>query len=370
MNLMNEQIEYENLHKLNEEFEPLFREKFNLFLRKGWYILGEEVSAFEKAFAAYCGAPYALGVANGLNALEMGLAVLGLPPRSEVIVPSNTYIATILSIINTGHVPVLVEPDIHTCNIDPARIEEAITENTKVIMVVHLYGQACAMDKIMDIAGRHRLEVIEDCAQAHGAAFGGQQVGTFGRIGAYSFYPTKNLGALGDAGGIITSDQQLYEKLKALRNYGSEKKYHNKYTGYNSRLDELQAAFLNVKLPFLDKINAHKKQLAAIYHAGLCEAVVKPFTAAGADHVYHIYNIRTEKRDALKACLLSKGIHTEIHYPVAPHRQEAYQSYFQGQSFPLSEAIHASTLSLPISYSTSTAAVEKVVETVNAFFSN
>ena len=224
----NRMISYEKLNILNKEFQPLFQEKFKQFLDKGWYILGNEVKVFEENFSQYCGASYCIGVANGLDALLLGLQVFDFPKKSEIIVPSNTYIATILAIINSGHIPVLVEPDINTYNINPDLIEAKITSNTKAVMIVHLYGQICQMDKIMALANQYNLEVIEDCAQAHGTTFKGKKAGSFGNIGAFSFYPTKNLGALGDAGAITTSDFDLYEKLKALRNYGSEKKYYNK----------------------------------------------------------------------------------------------------------------------------------------------
>ena len=368
--LSNNMIHYENLSKLNKEFEVQFKVKFEQFLTKGWYILGSEVAEFEKNFAEYCGANYCVGVANGLDALELGLTALNLPAHAEIIVPSNTYIATILSIINAGHVPVLVEPDITTYNINPALIEEKITVNTKAIMVVHLYGQPAQMDQICKIAENYNLEVIEDCAQAHGATLNGKMMGTFGKIGAYSFYPTKNLGALGDAGAIITSDEKVYHHLKALRNYGSEKKYYNKYIGRNSRLDELQAAFLNAKLPALPRIIEHKRRLAQIYNEQLTNAVVKPKEIKGAFHVYHIYNIRTTRRDELKAYLFNEGIQTEIHYPVSPHHQEGYVELFRNEKYPISEEIHTSTLSLPISYSTSEADANYVTEKVNFFFRN
>ena len=361
-------IPYENLKASNAEFDIAFREKFSQFLEKGWYILGEEVSKFEEAFSSYCGAEYCIGVANGLDALELGLEVLDLPKGSEVIVPSNTYIATILAIINSGLIPVLVEPDILTYTINPALIEERITSKTKAIMVVHLYGQTAQMDQIMKIAHNHNLEIIEDCAQAHGATFKGQIAGTFGKIAAYSFYPTKNLGALGDGGAIITSDKNLYLKLKALRNYGSEKKYHNKFIGRNSRLDEIQAAFLNVKLPALKSINDHKRRIADIYSSILTNLVFKPIQAEFAYHTYHIYNIRSDRRDALQAYLLGNGISTEIHYPISPNNQEGYKLFFKGEKFPISEEIHTTTLSLPISYSTSEEDAYYVSEKINDFF--
>lgn len=361
-------IPYENLNILNREFESEFRKKLNVFIEKGWYILGDEVKLFEANFAKYCNAKYCIGVANGLDALELGLKVFDFAAKSEIIVPSNTYIATILAIINSGHIPVLVEPNIDTYNIAEDLIEERITKKTRAIMVTHLYGQIAQMDVICEIAKKYNLEIIEDCAQAHGATLNGKMVGTFGKIGAFSFYPTKNLGALGDAGAIITNDEKIYEKLKALRNYGSEKKYYNKFIGRNSRLDELQAAFLNVKLPFLNKINNHKRELAALYTFCLTDQVVKPIEIENSFHVYHIYNIRTPKRDELKRYLLDNGINTEIHYPLAPNKQEGYLEYFANILCPISEEIHCTTLSLPISYATSKEDVERVIEKINNFF--
>ncbi|MDQ6903976.1 MAG: DegT/DnrJ/EryC1/StrS family aminotransferase, partial [Bacteroidota bacterium] len=305
---------------------------------------------------------------NGLDALVLAITALNFPAKSEIIVPSNTYIATILSIINAGHVPILVEPDSRTCNIDPSLIQSKITSKTKAILVVHLYGQVAQMDEIGTIAKQYNLEIIEDCAQAHGATFRGKMVGTFGKIGAYSFYPTKNLGALGDAGAIITNDEALDKKIQALRNYGSEKKYHNKYIGFNSRLDELQAAFLNVKLPYLDRINKHKRELAALYNSQLNDQIIKPCEIQDSFGVYHIYNIRSNRRDELKSYLASNGILTEIHYPVSPNRQEGYIKYFNDQQFSVSEEIHNTTLSLPISYATSKEEVNIVIDMINKFY--
>lgn len=368
MNPTSDIITYENLAKLNKEFEPLFNSAFERFLSKGWYILGDEVKLFEENFANYCGGGFCVGVANGLDALELGIKVFDFPEKSEIIVPSNTYIATILAIINTGNIPVLVEPDIQTYNINPDLIEAKITDKTKAIMVVHLYGQAAQMDKICKLADKYKLEIIEDCAQAHGALFNNQHVGTFGRIGAFSFYPTKNLGALADAGAIITPDEKLYQKLKALRNYGSEKKYYNKYLGRNSRLDEIQGAFLNVKLPFLNKINEHKRKLAEIYNNLLTNKVIKPLAINNCHHVYHIYNIRTNQRDALKSYLLNNRIQTEIHYPVSPNKQEGYRHLIGDINCPISEEIHDTTLSLPISYSNTTYEIEQITKNINIFF--
>lgn len=367
--IMSNNIKYESLQLVNKQFELEFKNKFNEFLDKGWYILGAEVEKFEKSFAEYNGSKYCLGVANGLDAIELGLIALNFPTKSEIIVPSNTYIATILAIINAGHVPILVEPDLDTYNINPDKIEEKITSRTKAILVVHLYGNVCEMPKIINIANKFQLEILEDCAQSHGAQYEDIKTGNFGKIGAFSFYPTKNLGALGDAGAIVTSDDELYLKLKALRNYGSEQKYYNKYIGKNSRLDELQAAFLNIKLPYLNSINIHKSYLANIYNTGLSDKIIKPCKLINSTSVYHIYNIRLEKRDQLKKYLLEKGVQTEIHYPVSPNNQEGYKSIFKSEKFPISELIHNTTLSLPISYSNTIEEIEYVVESVNNFFS-
>ena len=361
-------IPYENLNLLNKKFEAEFQLKFESFLKNGWYILGNEVKLFETAFASYCNSRFALGVANGLDGLELALQVFEFPPQSEIIVPSNTYIATILAIVNAGHIPVLVEPELDSYNINPDLIAEKITARTKAIMVVHLYGRVAKMDDLLLIANQHGLRVIEDCAQAHGAKFKDKQAGTFGDIGVFSFYPTKNLGALGDAGAVVTNDETIFNKLHALRNYGSEKKYFNKYVGRNSRLDELQAAFLNVKLAYLDAINKHKVNLANMYHQHLVNDVVKPLKHPDYYHIYHIYNIRTNKRNELKQYLLEQGIHTEIHYPRPPHLQEGYQIFFSGQHFPISAEIHETTLSLPISYANTADDVERVIAAVNHFF--
>jgi dTDP-4-amino-4,6-dideoxygalactose transaminase len=263
----------------------------------------------------------------------------------------------------------LVEPDIHSYNIDTNLIIKKISSNTRAIMPVHLYGQISQMDNIMSIATKFNLEVIEDCAQAHGASYKGKSAGTFGNIGAFSFYPTKNLGALGDAGAILTSDDKLYQKLKALRNYGSERKYYNKFIGRNSRLDEIQATFLNIKLPHLNKINIHKRNIAEIYNKIITNKVIKPVELNGCFHVYHIYNIRTELRDNLKLYLIDKGIQTEIHYPVSPNHQEAYKDIFKNESYCISEEIHKTTLSLPISYSTTETEANFIANTINDFFS-
>lgn len=359
-------IEYENLKKVNAPFEKDFQARFKTFLERGRYILGEEVELFEKEFAEYCGSKFCVGLASGLDALYLSLKVLELPRGSEVLVPSNTYIATILSIVNAGLIPKLVEPDISTYNIDPERIEKAINKNTKAIMPVHLYGKPCRMDRIVAISERYDLKIVEDCAQSHGASYLGRKTGTWGDLGAFSFYPTKNLGALGDAGAIITNNQEYAEKLKAVRNYGSEKKYYNKYLGINSRLDELQAAFLRVKLRSLDDINNHKNVLAKAYKKAINNSgVILPGETENSFEVFHIFNVRHAKRDRLKEYLFDKGIVTEIHYPVPPHQQDAYQNL--GGPYPVSEIIHATTLSLPVSYFHTVEDVLKVSEAINNF---
>ncbi|MDR0995597.1 MAG: DegT/DnrJ/EryC1/StrS family aminotransferase [Tannerella sp.] len=359
-------MEYENLRTTNRPFEAAFHEKFDTFLDKGWYILGKEVENFEQSFAAYCGgAKYCIGVASGLDALMLSLRQYDFPPESEVIVPSNTYIATILSIIQCGLKPILVEPDIRTYNIDPTKIEERITNHTVAIMVVHLYGKACDMGHIMPIAERHHLPVIEDCAQAHGAMYRNQKVGTFG-VGAFSFYPTKNLGCLGDGGAILTPDASQNHKLRSLRNYGSTIRYQNEYVGYNSRLDEIQAAFLSIKLAHLDEINRHKRQLAKIYLQGLKSDFILPDVSEDFFDVYHVFNIRHPQRDKLKAYLLEQGVKTDIHYPTPPHRQKAMQGILDGE-YPISEEIHRTTLSLPISFGHTEEEIRQVVDIMNRF---
>jgi dTDP-4-amino-4,6-dideoxygalactose transaminase len=360
-------IEYENLQKANRPFLEEYRRAFDGVLNGGWFILGQSVRQFEESFAAYIGSRHCVGVANGLDALTMSLRAFSFERGSEVIVPSNTYIATILSILQAGLKPVLVEPDIRTYNINPALIEEAITPKTSAIMVVHLYGKACDMGPIVALSKKFNLKLIEDCAQSHGATVRGRMTGDFGDLGAFSFYPTKNLGALGDAGAVTTNDDTLALTLRRMRNYGSDKKYYNEIIGQNSRLDEVQAAFLSVKLHSLNAINTHKRSLADIYHSGLKQDFIKPVRHPDFFDVFHIYNIRHPKRDALRDYLLKNGIKTDIHYPVAPHSQTAMQGILDGRNYPISSEIHATTLSLPISYCHTKEDVERVVEVANTF---
>jgi len=359
-------IEYENLRKSNDPFFEDYKKSFGETLYSGWFILGKNLENFENEFAAYNRVKHCIGLASGLDALSLGLRSLNFKVNSEIIVPSNTYIATILSIIQNGLKPILVEPDINTYNIDSDKIEEKITSKTRAIMVVHLYGKCCQMDSIQNIAKKFDLKIIEDCAQAHGAKFNNQVAGTFGDIGAYSFYPTKNLGALGDAGACITNNDSLANKILALRNYGSNKKYFNEYIGYNSRLDEIQAGFLSIKLKALNEINKHKRSLAKIYLDNLKDDFIKPVVNKDYFDVYHIFNIRHQKRDELRDFLLKHDIKTDIHYPVPPHKQKAMQGIIDGE-YPISEEIHKTTLSLPISYYHKSDDIYRVVEILNKF---
>ena len=360
-------IEYENLGKSNATFFEDYRKSFNSVLESGWYILGKEVHQFETEFAKYCGVQFCAGVANGLDALILAIKYFGFREGDEVIVPSNTYIATILAIVHNKLVPVLVEPNIHTYNIDPELIEAKITSRTRAIIVVHLYGKVCEMDKIISISKKHNLKIIEDCAQAHGANFKGTKAGNFGIFGAFSFYPTKNLGALADGGALTTNDQQSHSTIMAMRNYGSGKKYYNEIVGYNSRLDEMQAAFLSVKLKKLDEITSHKRALAKLYLENLKGDFIKPVLHPDYFDVYHIFNIRHSRRDELKEYLLKNEIKTEIHYPVAPNKQKAMVGIIDDQPTPIAETIHNTTLSLPISYFHSKSDIEKVIEVINKF---
>jgi dTDP-4-amino-4,6-dideoxygalactose transaminase len=360
-------IEYENLRKLNEPFHAEYEQRFKDFLAGGWYVLGNGVETFEREFADYNQSKYCIGVASGLDALVLALRSFDFKPGSEVIVPSNTYIATILSVLQLGLKPILVEPDIHTYNIDPHKIQDVITPRTVAIIVVHLYGKCCQMDTIMELAKANDLKVIEDCAQAHGAMYKQTKTGNFGEFGAFSFYPTKNLGALGDAGGLTTADDKQAARIKKLRNYGSNVKYYNEEVGYNSRLDEIQATFLSVKLKKLNNINSHKRDLAQMYMQFLKDDIIKPVVDDNYYDVYHIFNIRHPKRDELREYLLKNQIKTEIHYPVPPHQQKAMKGLLKEQSYPISELIHKTTLSLPISYFHTKNDIIKVIDTINNF---
>jgi len=360
-------IAYEDLRKVNEPFFQEYTETFQNTLQSGWYILGNKVNDFESAFGNYCGADHCIGVASGLDAMILAFKYFDFDKGDEVIVPSNTYIASILAVLHAGLTPVLVEPDIRTYNIDPLKIEEAISPKTKAILVVHLYGKMCDMAPISEIARRHNLRIVEDCAQAHGASYQGKQAGTFGDFGAFSFYPTKNLGALGDAGAVTTHSAEAANAIRALRNYGTSQKYMNDYIGYNSRLDEFQAAFLSIKLKYLDAITTHKQRLAAIYFNELKADFTLPLLQPGFDDVFHIFAIRHPNRDNLREYLLQQGIKTEVHYPIPPHKQKAMDGIFRHDRYPLSEEIHNTILSLPISYGLTEEDIYRVTETLNSY---
>ncbi|GAB3724516.1 DegT/DnrJ/EryC1/StrS family aminotransferase [Hymenobacter agri] len=335
-----------------------------------WYVLGEELRQFEQEYAAWNEMPYAVGVANGLDALVLALRALNVGPGDEVIVPSNTYIATWLAATQVGATLVPVEPDPATSNIDPAAIAAAITPRTRAILPVHLYGQACRMPEIMALATQHGLHVVEDNAQAHGATFDGQPTGSFGHANATSFYPGKNLGALGDAGAITTASEEVARRVRVLRNYGSAQKYHNEEIGCNSRLDELQAALLRVKLPHLADWTAQRRQLAAWYDQHLADIpnLCLPHIAPGASHVYHLYVVHHPQRDALQQHLAQCGIGTLVHYPIPPHRQPAYQHlHMPAGHFPIAERLAATCLSLPLWPGMSQHQIMAVAAAIRAF---
>jgi dTDP-4-amino-4,6-dideoxygalactose transaminase len=346
-------IKFLDLHKINQPYEAAFNEKMKAVMDKGWFILGDEVKSFEREYAAYCGTKHCIGVGNGLDALILILKSyieLGkMQPGDEVIVPANTYIASIIAIMQAGLTPVLVEPKAETFNIEPHLIQAKITSKTKAIMAVHLYGQLCDMEAIAVIAKENGLLLIEDAAQSHGAFLGdGRKAGNLGDAAGFSFYPGKNLGALGDAGAVTTNDDELAKMIFSLRNYGSETKYYNDFIGVNSRLDELQAAFLSVKLPQLDHENQRRKNIAARYLSGITNPKIILPGYHGGNHVFHLFVIRTEKRDELQGYLKQHNIETLIHYPVPPHKQKAMAGW-NNLSFPVTEKIHREVLSLPIS---------------------
>lgn len=340
---------------------------FDRVLSSGQFIVGPELSRFESEFAEYCQVKYCVGVGNGLDSLTLILRAYGIEQGDEVIVPSNTFIATWLAVSHTGATPVPVEPDTRTFNIDPKKIESLITPKTKAIVAVHLYGQPAAMDEIITIARKHSLWVVEDAAQAHGARYKGKPVGSLGNAAAFSFYPGKNLGALGDAGAVTTSDVALAEKVRLLTNYGSKVKYHNVTKGFNTRLDEIHAAFLRVKLQHLDNWNRIRSNIAEIYLNHLSANELKlPYVPNWADPAWHLFVIRSPQRDKLMEALTSRGIQTMIHYPIAPHCQPAYIEFaHKNQTFPIAEAIHREVLSLPMGPHLTTKDAMLVSETCN-----
>lgn len=365
------QIPFLSFDEMNKVVRSEILAAFENVFDKAWYILGEEVIKFENSYAEYTGARYCIGVSNGLDALLLALKALNIGSGDEVIVPAHTYIATLLAVTHAGAMPVPVDVDLKTYNIDPDKIEGAITQKTKAVMPVHLYGQACNMDAIMRIAQKHGLYIVEDNAQAHGAQFNGKSTGSWGSVNATSFYPGKNLGALGDGGALTTDDEVLVAKARMLRNYGSEKKYYHEDAGYNMRLDECQAAFLSVKLKYLRKWTDERQEIAGLYHILLNEVreLVLPYVHSNSSHVYHLYVVRTEYRDELKRHLEKKGIGALIHYPVAAHLQKAYEhlGYKKG-SFPIAEEIAETCLSLPMWPGMQPYHVERVVDVIRDFF--
>lgn len=357
---------FEVMHKeVEEELESAFKK----VLDKEWFIQGEECEKFEEEFAEYCGAKYCVGCGNGLDALMLILKAYDIGPGDEVIVPSNTYIATALAVTYVGATPVFVEPVLETYNIDPSLIEEKITDRTKAVMAVHLYGQPADMDPITDIARRHNLKVIEDSAQSHGATYKGRKTGSLGDAAGFSFYPGKNLGALGDGGAVVTNDKAVADKVRALGNYGSDYKYHHIYKGNNSRLDEVQSAMLRVKLRKLDDWNADRVRIAGRYLEGIKNPkVILPTVQDGNTHVFHIFAVRTAERDSLEAFLDEKGIGCNKHYPIPIHRQEAYKELGLGEgALPIAEEISRTELSIPMYYGMTEEEIGAVIDAINAW---
>lgn len=361
-------VKFTQLKRQYDLFAEEYEEAALRAMRSGWYILGNELKNFEGIFAEYMGASYCVGVNSGLDALILAVRALGIGKGDEVIVPANTYIASILGVTENGATPVFVEPDAFF-ELDADLIEAAITEKTKAILPVHLYGQACDMKKICEIAEKHNLYIIEDCAQSHGAKFEGQYTGTFGTIGCFSFYPTKPLGALGDAGALLTNDEEVAKKLRALRNYGSAKKYVNDIQGVNSRLDEVQAAILQVSIKHLEEGNAYRNMIAQKYLQGIkCPYVELPKCNENSTHVYHVFAILCENRDAFQKYLQENGVDTLVHYPIPPHLQECYKElgYKEGD-FPISERYAKQELSLPIYVGMPEEEVDYVISVINGF---
>lgn len=362
-------IPFVSFKPLEKELDSEIREAFERVYNRSWYIEGVEDQNFEEKFAEFCTTKYCVGVGNGLDALMLALKAMNIGAGDEVIVPSNTYIATALAVTYVGATPVFVEPDIRTFNIDPLKIEGAINDKTKAIMPVHLYGQPCDMDPIMDIAKKYNLKVVEDCAQAHGATYKGKVIGSFGDAAGFSFYPGKNLGALGDAGATVTNDKEIADKVRALGNYGSDYKYHHIYQGNNSRLDEMQAAFLSAKLPHLARMNAERRRIASKYIEGINNSeIILPYVPDYAIPVWHIFGIRCKRRDELEKYLNEAGIGTNKHYPIAIHLQECYKGLgLKEGDYPIAEEISETELSLPMFYGMTDEEIDYVINNINNF---
>lgn len=354
---------------MEKELHDELQEAFERVLGNSWYINGTEKESFERKFAEYCGVKYCVGVGNGLDALTLILKALGIGNGDEVIIPANTFIATALAVTNTGATPVLVDPKLNDFNIDIEKIEEKISSNTKAIIPVHLYGCACDMDLIMEIARKHNLLVVEDCAQAHGAKYKGKRIGSFGIASAFSFYPGKNLGALGDAGAVVSDDKDLIEKVGKLSNYGSDYKYHHIYKGCNSRLDEMQAAFLSAKLKYLDKMNEERRRIAALYLKNINNSkIVLPEIPTFCEPVWHVFAIRCLVRDKLEKYMSDKGIGTNKHYPIPIHLQECYNDLgLKTGDYPTAEEISATELSIPMYYGMKNEEIQYVIDALNDF---
>jgi dTDP-4-amino-4,6-dideoxygalactose transaminase len=365
------EVLFNNFKKTFADLGKELQEAVERVLSSGWYILGKEVESFESKYAEFNGTDHCIGVANGLDALHIALKSLGVKKGDEVIVPSNTYVATVLAVSYLEAVPVFVEPNSETYNIDPRLIQEKITSKTRVILPVHLYGQACEMQMICEVAKKNRLYVVEDNAQGHGALCDGKMTGSFGEINATSFYPTKNLGAIGDGGALTTNDMELCLFAKTMRNYGSNKKYYNEMIGLNSRLDEIQAAILSVKLKKLNDWNKRRNKIAEKYYDGLTNIgdLILPKLATNSTSVWHLFVVRTEKRDNLIEYLRHKGVATSIHYPLPPHLQKAYLHLnLRKGEFPIAEKLADTVLSLPIYPEISDAQIEYVIECIDKFY--
>ena len=360
-------IKFLDLEKINNRFREEIDSELKEILDSGWYLQGKKNQKFAENFAEFCGVKHCLGVANGLDALNLIIKAYGFSNGDEIIVPANTYIASILAISQNGCTPILVEPDIKTYNINPDLIEEKITERTKAIMVVHLYGQAVQMKKIWELAKKYNLKIIEDSAQAHGSVYDGIKTGALGDASGFSFYPGKNLGCMGDGGCVTTNDDELFEKIKAIANYGCDRKYHHIYKGVNSRLDEIQAAVLNVKLKYLDKDNTRRREISKYYRENIKNSVIiLPETYEESAHVWHVFAVRTPERDRFQKYLEENNIQTIIHYPTPPHKQGAYQEW-NNLSYPISEEIHRTVISLPISPVMTDDEVERISEVINVY---
>jgi dTDP-4-amino-4,6-dideoxygalactose transaminase len=361
------QIPFLSLKASNQVYERQIAEILTKILSSGWYILGENLKQFETEFAQYCGVKHCIGVANGLDALTILLKASDFPENSEIIVPANSYIATILSVSNANLIPVPVEPNLDDYLIDYQEIEQVITLKTKAILVTHLYGKCCEMDKINALAQKHNLKVFEDAAQAHGATYKGVKAGNLSDGAGFSFYPSKNLGAMGDAGAITTNDDVLAKRIKALRNYGSDEKYVFDYQGYNSRLDEIQAAILSLKLPNLDNENECRREIAKRYLTEIINPkIILPNHDSVDNDAWHLFVIRTQERENLRSFLSEKGIGTDIHYPIAPHKQLAYRNW-QNLSLPITEKIHQQVVSLPLNVALTEIEISYIIENVNQF---